>query len=50
MKRVAFVLSLAVVVGLMAIATGFAAERKAKRKRLPRTLWTRRSRPETSRR
>ena len=51
MKRVAFVLSLAAVVGLVAIATGFAAERKGKRKgRLPRTLWTRRSRPETSRR
>ena len=48
MKRVAFVLSLAAVVGLVAIATGFAAERKEER--LPRTLWTRRSRPGTSRR
>jgi len=32
MKRVTFVLSLAAVVGLVAIATGFAAEGKAKRK------------------
>jgi transforming growth factor-beta-induced protein len=32
MKRVALVLSLAAVVGLVAIATGFAAERKSKRK------------------
>ena len=32
MKRVTFVLSLAAIVGLMAIATGFAAEGKAKRK------------------
>ena len=33
MKRVTFVLSLAAVVGLVAIATGFAAEGKAKRKK-----------------
>ena len=53
MKRVAFVLSLAAVVGLVAMATGFAAEGKGKGKEkesLPRTLWTRRSGPETSRR
>ena len=55
MKRVAFVLSLAAVVGLVAIATGFAGEGKGKgreraRERRPRTLWTRRSGPETSRR
>ena len=32
MKRVTFVLSLAAVVGLVAISTGFAAERKPKEK------------------